>query len=552
MTTPPATPKPSATLILLRDAVEGVEVFLMRRTDQAAAFSGAYVFPGGAVDPHDHAEHWQSLGINDADASRQLDLERGGAAYALAAIRECFEEAGLLLAYDASGAPVRLNVVGSATDQEGLRKALAAGEINFVRFCLEHQLRPAIDQLIYVDHWITPFAEKRRFDVRFFLAAAPAEQIASHDNSETVAHAWLKPADALQRFKAGEILLVTPTVKTLEALAAHHSVAEIVAHFSRPRTIRSTLPYIARDNKGKRVLLPGDYAYAEIAKRDTEHSGTLNCELIAGVATPLSPTVRRMVAPNPGIMTGPGTNSYLIGHNEVAVIDPGPADESHIDALLQAAGGPIRWIFTTHTHPDHSPGATLLKARTGATVLGMAAPAEGPQDQTFAPDRLVTHGDRFTVDGITLRAIHTPGHASNHLCYLLEETRMLFTGDHVMQGSTVVINPPDGDMRAYLASLEMLLSEDVAILAPGHGYLIGRPHKEVTRLIAHRLAREEKVIAAMRKLGAATLDELVPAVYEDVSPKLYPVAARSLAAHLDKLAAERRALEQDGRWRLKG
>ena len=551
MTTPPATPKPSATLILLRDAVEGVEVFLMRRTDQAAAFSGAYVFPGGAVDPHDHAEHWQSLGINDADASRQLDLERGGAAYALAAIRECFEEAGLLLAHDASGAPVRLNVVGSATDQEGLRKALAAGEINFVRFCLEHQLRPAIDQLIYVDHWITPFAEKRRFDVRFFLAAAPAEQIASHDNSETVAHAWLKPADALQRFKAGEILLVTPTVKTLEALAAHHSVAEIVAHFSRPRTIRSTLPYIARDNKGKRVLLPGDYAYAEIAKRDTEHSGTLNCELIAGVATPLSPTVRRIVAPNPGIMTGPGTNSYLVGHNEVAVIDPGPADESHMEALMQAAGGPIRWIFTTHTHPDHSPGATLLKARTGATVLGMAAPAEGPQDRTYTPDQLVTHGDRFTVDGITLRAIHTPGHASNHVCYLLEEERLLFTGDHIMQGSTVVISPPDGDMTAYLESLRALLDLDIDYFAPGHGYLVGQPHQVVEHLLVHRKGREDKILRVLQSQPAATLDSLLPAVYDDVPLQIHSAAKRSLLAHLIKLKVEHRVVESGDQWTVR-
>ena len=551
MTTPPTTPKPSATLILLRDAVEGVEVFLMRRTDQAAAFSGAYVFPGGAVDPHDHAEHWQSLGIDDATVSRRLDLAHGGAAYALAAIRECFEEAGLLLAHDASGAPVRLDAVGNAADQERLRKALAAGEINFVEFCLEHQLHPVIDQLIYFDHWITPFAEKRRFDVRFFLAAAPAEQIASHDNSETVAHAWLKPADALQRFKAGEILLVTPTVKTLEALAAHHSVAEIVAHFSRPRTIRSTLPYIARDNKGKRVLLPGDYAYAEIAKRDTEHSGTLNCELIAGVATPLSPTVRRIVAPNPGIMTGPGTNSYLVGNNEVAVIDPGPADESHIDALLHTAGGPIRWIFTTHTHPDHSPGATLLKARTGATVLGMAAPAEGPQDRTYTPDQLVTHGDRFTVDGITLRAIHTPGHASNHVCYLLEEERLLFTGDHIMQGSTVVISPPDGDMTAYLESLRALLDLDIDYFAPGHGYLVGHPHQVVEHLLVHRKGREDKILRVLQSQPAATLDSLLPAVYDDVPLQIHGAAKRSLLAHLIKLKVEHRVVESGDQWTVR-
>ncbi|MGH9576255.1 MAG: MBL fold metallo-hydrolase, partial [Terriglobales bacterium] len=151
---------------------------------------------------------------------------------------------------------------------------------------------------------------------------------------------------------------------------------------------------------------------------------------------------------------------------------------------------------------------------------------------------------------LQLRVIHTPGHASNHLCYLLEETKMLFTGDHVMQGSTVVINPPDGDMRAYLASLEKLLAEDIAIVAPGHGYLIGAAHKEVRRLIAHRLAREAKVAAALGRRAEATLEELLPEVYDDVSPKLYPVAARSLSAHLDKLVADGRARQAAGRYIL--
>jgi glyoxylase-like metal-dependent hydrolase (beta-lactamase superfamily II) len=249
-------------------------------------------------------------------------------------------------------------------------------------------------------------------------------------------------------------------------------------------------------------------------------------------------------------MTGPGTNSYLVGERELALIDPGPAIDSHVEALLAAGAGKIKWIFCTHTHKDHSPAAQRIKEATGATLLGRPAPPGSNQDQGFAPDRVPEHGERLACGPITLRAVHTPGHASNHLCYLLEETRMLFTGDHVMQGSTVVINPPDGDMRAYLASLGMLLAEDLAILAPGHGYLIGRPHKEVARLIAHRMAREAKVIAAIQKLGTATVDELVPAVYDDVSPKLYPVAARSLSAHLGKLAAERRALETAGRWQL--
>ena len=167
---------------------------------------------------------------------------------------------------------------------------------------------------------------------------------------------------------------------------------------------------------------------------------------------------------------------------------------------------------------------------------------------------MLDNGQRVHIgdarEGISLRAIHTPGHASNHLCYLLEETKMLFTGDHVMQGSTVVINPPDGDMRAYLASLQALLAEDVAILAPGHGYLIGAPHKEIRRLIAHRLAREQKVISSLKRLGNASLEDLLPHAYDDVPVRMHRWAARSLTAHLDKLVAEHAVAADDGRFTL--
>jgi len=260
--------------------------------------------------------------------------------------------------------------------------------------------------------------------------------------------------------------------------------------------------------------------------------------------------VTRITAPNPGAMTGPGTNSYLVGEDELALIDPGPALEGHVATILAAAAGRLRWILTTHTHADHSPAAAMVKAATGAQVLGMPAPQHGSQDRGYAPDRVPAHGERLALGGITLRAIHTPGHASNHLCYLLEQTRMLFTGDHVMQGSTVVINPPDGDMRAYLASLEGLLAEDIAVFAPGHGYLIGAPHKEVKRLVAHRLAREAKVVAALRRRGESSPDQLVADVYDDVPARLHPVALRSLAAHLDKLVADGSARHAAGRYIL--
>jgi len=252
-------------------------------------------------------------------------------------------------------------------------------------------------------------------------------------------------------------------------------------------------------------------------------------------------------------MTGPGTNTYLIGGgdtNEWAVIDPGPLGEGHVRAVVGAAPGPIRWIFATHTHVDHSPATVLLKELTGATVHGRLPDHREWQDATFTPDVALTGGERFALPGdTTLRAIHTPGHASNHICYLLEEEKTLFTGDHVMQASTVVINPPDGDMAAYLASLRALLAEDLEWLAPGHGFLMAEPQRAIEWIIAHRLKREAKVVDALA--AHATADALLPVVYDDVPTRLHPMAMRSLTAHLQKLRADGRAAEQDGRWSLR-
>jgi glyoxylase-like metal-dependent hydrolase (beta-lactamase superfamily II) len=273
--------------------------------------------------------------------------------------------------------------------------------------------------------------------------------------------------------------------------------------------------------------------------------------VVVGQEVTLAPGVVRLTAPNPGVMTGPGTNSYIVGTHELVVIDPGPAIEAHVKALIAAVGDRLKWILCTHTHLDHSPAARALKAATGATIGGLDCAQDGRQDGDFCPDRTLSDGDTINVTGATLRAVHTPGHASNHLCYLLEEQKLLFTGDHVMQGSTVVISPPDGNMLAYFASLEKLLHLDIVALAPGHGRVIETPHEEVRRLVAHRLKREQKVVDALARSNDATLDELVPLAYDDVSPKLHPVARRSLHAHLLKLAAEGRANEVAERWTLK-
>ncbi|HTJ62880.1 MAG TPA: MBL fold metallo-hydrolase [Alphaproteobacteria bacterium] len=305
--------------------------------------------------------------------------------------------------------------------------------------------------------------------------------------------------------------------------------------------------------EGSCAIGAGHGAYAEVGLLDPAGAGTASYEIAPGTVTQLTPRIRRLTAPNPGFMTGPGTNSYLIGDDpagDIAVIDPGPLDDAHIAALLNV-GGRIRWILTTHTHPDHSPAAAILKEKTRATVMGMLPPVGEHQDQSFKPDVVLKDGARIDLTGCALKAIHTPGHASNHLCYLLEQDRLLFTGDHVMQGSTVVINPPDGNMIAYIASLRMLQGRGIAYLAPGHGFLIGAPDDMIDVLVRHRFVRESMTLKALREMGSATLEALTPVVYNDVPEFKHKWAARSLLAHLVKLKADGAAAEKDGVWRLR-
>jgi glyoxylase-like metal-dependent hydrolase (beta-lactamase superfamily II) len=264
----------------------------------------------------------------------------------------------------------------------------------------------------------------------------------------------------------------------------------------------------------------------------------------------LAPGVRRIVAGNAGMMTGPGTNTYLFGIREVAVLDPGPDDTRHLEAILTAAGPFIRWIIVTHTHPDHSPLVNRLADRTGARVIGLPPPGDGRQDTTFAPQILPGDGERLSVGDCQLIAIHTPGHASNCVCYLLERERLLFTGDHVLEGVSPVILPPDGDMSAYLHSLDKLQACEFERIAPGHGGVMEQGKDILAALRAHRLAREEKVLRGLRRLSAATLDELTPVVYDDVAVERHRWARLTLEAHLIKLAREHRASERDGLWRL--
>lgn len=247
----------------------------------------------------------------------------------------------------------------------------------------------------------------------------------------------------------------------------------------------------------------------------------------------LTPLVRRITCPNPGPMTGPGTNTYLVGDDDVIVIDPGPDHAEHIGRVAEAGGGRIRDIVVTHTHPDHSPGVGRLVALTGARVA-----AFDDRDGLVA-DAHLADGDSLGV-GFELVARHTPGHASNHLCFELVDEGMLFSGDHIMAGSTVVITPPDGDMGDYLRSLDRLRSLPLRAIAPAHGHVLTEPVAVIDWYIEHRLSREASIADAVAEIGPATVDEVVAAVYTDVDPSLHPVARYSVLAHLLKLASDGR------------
>jgi glyoxylase-like metal-dependent hydrolase (beta-lactamase superfamily II) len=267
-------------------------------------------------------------------------------------------------------------------------------------------------------------------------------------------------------------------------------------------------------------------------------------DLQPGKTVEIAPGVQRLVAPNASMMTGPGTNTYLLGDPVIAVIDPGPNDASHL-AAIQRAAPEIELIFVTHTHADHSSGAATLARLTGGRLVGRNPPRDGHQDETFV-SQLQPHRDQcFPLSCGTLRAIDTPGHASNHVCYLFEEEGLLFSGDHVLDGVTPVIIPPDGDMAAYLESLRRLKSYAPIAIAPGHGNVLHSPIKVMDGIIAHREKREAKVVAALQRLGRGTLSELLPFVYDDVPPQLHALARLSLEAHLIKLEREARCARGD-------
>ena len=270
----------------------------------------------------------------------------------------------------------------------------------------------------------------------------------------------------------------------------------------------------------------------------------------------VAPAIRRIVAENPGPFTFLGTGTYVVGQGEVAVIDPGPDLPEHVEALLAqlGPGERVSHILVTHTHRDHSPAARLLRARTGAPTYGFGPHGGGDHeieagaDLDFEPDVVIGEGSVLQGPGWRLEALHTPGHTSNHLCFALPQEGVLFPGDHVMGWSTTVIQPPDGDMAAYMAQLRRLRLRDDRVYWPTHGAPIPDPAAHLDALIAHRLARRAKVLAALTDTPRRPL-ELVPLSYEPgLDRRLYSAAAQSLLAHLIELAAEGLARDSGSGW----
>jgi glyoxylase-like metal-dependent hydrolase (beta-lactamase superfamily II) len=279
-----------------------------------------------------------------------------------------------------------------------------------------------------------------------------------------------------------------------------------------------------------------------------------------GIVEQAAPGVRRVLAPNPSPFTFTGTQTYIVGESEVAVIDPGPDLDDHVAAILAATKGErIAAILCTHTHRDHSPASRALTAATGAPIVGCAPLAiedDGPRadaafDFDYAPDKVLTDGETLEGDGWTLRAVATPGHTSNHLCFALDGAGILFTGDHVMGWSTTVIAPPDGDMTAYMKSLDLLLKREDRTYFPAHGPAVEKPKAHVRALIVHRRMREKQIVKLLGE-GEGQIPAMVETMYVGTDPRLYPAAGRSVLAHLIDMEARGLVRREGERWTLAG
>jgi glyoxylase-like metal-dependent hydrolase (beta-lactamase superfamily II)/8-oxo-dGTP pyrophosphatase MutT (NUDIX family) len=357
------------------------------------------------------------------------------------------------------------------------------------------------DELVHAGQWVTPLGAPIRFDTHFFVIESPQGWVPVPDEREVAGCYWSTPSETLTQLAAGAVAMAPPTVEMLQRLDPFQSVAAAVEGFKTSDGIGSS-----------RIL-----------------------------SMRLSPFVHVVLAPNPGVMTGPGTNTYIFGSNPSFVIDPAVDDQEYLDEVTAIAGD-VADILITHRHSDHIGGVAALVARTGARVR-----AFGSETIDGMPVIPVADGDRFSSATSELMAMHTPGHASDHLCFYVTGAASLFAGDNVLGEGTAVIAPPDGNMSDYLESLRRMLALDVDRIYPGHFRPLDGGKTVIENYITHRLDREAKILGAV---GAdpTTLDEIVALAYGDTPVELHPIARHSALAHLEKLASEDRLVRVDDLW----
>ena len=527
----PVTAHPAATLLLLRDGALGVEVLMTRRSPKASFLPGAYVFPGGRVDADDHQAHTLARAPNAGGRYRTA---------ALAALRETFEELGILLAVQADGKPITRTHLQALDRSQALYPQLQSRGWSLT-----------LDRARMLACWTTDRSVPKRFNTAFFIALMPDQQEPVADEMEQFEPVWVRPEDALTKYQAGNFFMIFPTIRTLHWLAEFEQAEQALAACTEDVPLWNSCPRGGLVSGQLQRFMEHEAPYGELALvcPDGQLEHPLDWQHERPV--PLLRHLHRLTAPNASIMTGPGTNSYILGDasSGYIVIDPGPLLNDHIERLLAFTAGQITAIVCTHSHPDHSPAAQPLAqacARlAGHTppVLGLACAATARSTAVFAPDRALADGERLMLhDGehkSTLRVVHTPGHAANHLCLILEEDGLLFSGDHILSGSTTIIDPPDGDMSAYHDSLDRLAQicekDGIEFILPAHGHVIGWAAQSIAQLKAHRLRREARVLAAMRAVPQGGLDDWLTLAYDDTPAALWPLARRSLAAHVQRI-----------------
>ncbi|HYI45819.1 MAG TPA: MBL fold metallo-hydrolase [Actinomycetota bacterium] len=483
-----AVPRAASTLVILRDR-NGPEVLLTVRPENLRFMGGFTVFPGGAVSEADADPGWEErsrLSRAGAAAALKEDTNDALAAY-ICAIREAFEEVGFLQ---------------TEGDRPIPREAAETPE-SFLAAATELGVVLRTDLMVPSGRWVTPLGSPIRFDARFFIVRAHPDWEPTPDPSEVAEAFWSTPAAALEHLRSGELTMVPPTIEMLQRLDLDPDVGSIMNAMSGPGATEG--------DRSERF----------------------------------SAFVRRVVAPNPSLMTGPGTNTYIVGAGPTCVIDPAVADSEYIDEIVNAAPD-MEAILVTHRHPDHIGGIAALVERTRVPVRAFGSePAGGVAVDPISDEEILEFG------GARLRALHTPGHAPDHLCFYMEGAAVLFSGDNILGSGTAVISPPEGNMRTYLASVARLQDSHISRIFPGHFAPLDGGDEVVRRYLSHRRQRNEAILDSLSR-GPLTIGDIVARVYSDTPEQLHPIAVHQVQAHLDMLHEEGSVFPRGNRWFVTG